>query len=220
MGSQYQDIDLNEDPCIFPNCGHFVTKTSMDGVMDMKAHYVMPDDGDPTTLSGSSEPFSMDEIKVCPTCRGSLRNIARYGRIVRRAMLDEATKKFITWSNAEYLKLAQRLSDVQQNLSKSAHPKTLQSNGRPAKLVMAKGRIKQLYLVRDWVGYGRYKAALALHGEINKFIGKVREEEQPLQRVFDFVQHAARQRQMQQSFTYDGTLFGGFDFPFQSNSRV
>jgi len=34
-------------------------------------------------------------MKSCPTCRGPLRNLNRYSRIVRRALIDEATKKFI-----------------------------------------------------------------------------------------------------------------------------
>lgn len=28
---EYQDIDLDQDPCIFPDCGHFLTVASMDG---------------------------------------------------------------------------------------------------------------------------------------------------------------------------------------------
>ncbi|KAF3070223.1 hypothetical protein CFAM422_006693 [Trichoderma lentiforme] len=55
-----------------------------------------------------AEPFSLEEsgIPVCATCRGSLWNIARYGRIVRRAILDESTKKFIAWAYSRYLSLA------------------------------------------------------------------------------------------------------------------
>ncbi|KAL6803435.1 hypothetical protein GGI42DRAFT_26484 [Trichoderma sp. SZMC 28013] len=60
-------------------------------------------------LGKTFEPFSLDEpgIPVCATCWDSLRNIARYGRIVRRAILDESTKEFIAW--AQYLSLATRL---------------------------------------------------------------------------------------------------------------
>ncbi|KAI1135213.1 hypothetical protein F5Y05DRAFT_185380 [Hypoxylon sp. FL0543] len=205
MLMEYHEIDLNEDPCIFPDCGHFKTMTNMDGVMDMKAHYEISAEGYPTALTNASEPFSMDEVKVCTICRGSLRNIARYGRIVRRAMLDEATKKFVAWSNIEYAKLANNLLDIQERISKTpvlpATPQPPQSN----KKTLATGRLKPLLAVREWLGMKRYKEAFDLWNQINVFIGQVRREEQPLQRVKDFVQHAAQQRKLQGAFAFDET---------------
>ncbi|RYP77679.1 hypothetical protein DL771_001047 [Monosporascus sp. 5C6A] len=205
MGMQYDEINLDEDPCIFPDCGHFITKSNMDGIMDMKAHYHMSEDDNPIAITKASEPFSMNEVKVCPTCRGSLRNIGRYGRIVRRAMLDEATKKFVAWSNSEYLKLADSVVDLQQSLSDSPHPQALSRNTRPAKIALSTGRPKQLHLIRDWVGNDRYSGALSLWHKISAFIGQVRKEEQPFQRVADFVTHAARQRDIQGDFAFDSS---------------
>lgn len=79
--------------------------------MNMATHYELDERGLPTKVNGVLEPFSMEDsgIRVCANCRGSLRNICRYGRIVRRAMLDMATNKFIAWSNAKYPALAERL---------------------------------------------------------------------------------------------------------------
>lgn len=201
MGMHYRYIDLDDDPCIFPDCGHFFTAANMDGVMEMAAHYGMSADGKPTTISNSSKPFSMDEVKVCPTCRGSLRNVARYGRIIRRAMLDEATKKFIGWSGLEYCNLAGRLIDIQEELSDNTIPKrTPQSS---SKKILATGRLKQLELVRDCIGSDRYKTAMALWHEISAFLGRVRKEEQPFQQVANFVQHARRQGQTDLKFAFD-----------------
>ncbi|OTA67744.1 hypothetical protein K449DRAFT_364164 [Hypoxylon sp. EC38] len=211
MCMEYREIDLDEDPCIFPDCGHFKTMTNMDGVMDMKAHYKMSAEGHPTALVNASQPFSMDEVKVCPTCRGSLRNIARYGRIVRRAMLDEATKKFIAWSNIEYAKLANTLLDVQERISKvpmpPAAPQPSQPQpSQPKKKNFPTGRLRPLHLIREWLGSDRYKEALVLWKRINDFIGQVRREEQPFQRVKDFVQHATLQRKLQGAFAFDETM--------------
>ncbi|KAI1423512.1 hypothetical protein F5Y12DRAFT_798354 [Xylaria sp. FL1777] len=205
MGLQYYEVSLDEDPCIFPDCGHFLTKSNMDGLMDLKAHYDMSSDFDscPIAVSSSSTPFSMDEIKTCPTCRGSLRNIARYGRIVRRAILDETTKKFLTWSHGEFLRLAGRLVDVQRSLSNTKVDIAQQQQGPPSKFIKSKGRTQQLHLVRDWVGNSRYKDAIELWNQISTFIGRVRQEEQPLQRVADFVRHAARQRKTTGAFAFD-----------------
>ncbi|KAI1768094.1 hypothetical protein GGR53DRAFT_35773 [Hypoxylon sp. FL1150] len=205
MMMQYHEINLDEDPCIFPDCGHFTTMTNMDGIMDMKAHYEMSTEENPRALTSATQPFSMDEIKTCPTCRGSLRNIARYGRIVRRAMLDEATKKFISWSNIEYSKWATELLNAQERVSKFTFSRTLAQNTKPSKLVVTKGRFKQLQLIRDWVGGNRYVEILKLWHKISGFINQVKKEEQPFQRVGDLVQHASRQRNLGGDFTLDET---------------
>ncbi|RYP42242.1 hypothetical protein DL767_000406 [Monosporascus sp. MG133] len=205
MGMQYHEINLDEDPCIFPDCGHFTTKSNMDGIMDMKAHYHMSDDENPIAIAKASKPFSMKEVKVCPTCRGSLRNISRYGRIVRRAMLDEATKKFIAWSKSECLKLAERVVNLQQSLSEGPYAQDPQRNTHPAKIVLNTGRLKQLDMICDWVGTDRYSGALSLLHKISAFIGQVRKEEQPFQRVADFVSYAARQRGIQGDFAFDSS---------------
>ena len=34
MQSTYEDVDLDEDLVIVPNCGHIMTLSSMDGQMD------------------------------------------------------------------------------------------------------------------------------------------------------------------------------------------
>lgn len=205
MAMSYQEVNLDEDPCIFPDCGHFITKTNMDGLMDLKAHYEMSseEESSPVALLSTSMPFSMDEVKTCPSCRGPLRNIARYGRIVRRAMLDEATKKFIAWSHGEYLKLADQLIDVQVKLAKAEAPPTKQAQEVDQPKLFSKGRFEQLRRVSDWVGNSRYREALRFRNNIHDFLGKVRKEEQPLQRVANHVRHAMRERQAAGTFTID-----------------
>ncbi|KAI1806387.1 hypothetical protein F4811DRAFT_560463 [Daldinia bambusicola] len=204
MGMQYHEIDLNEDPCIFPDCGHFVTKTNMDGIMDMKAHYEISAEDNPTAILNTSQPFSMDEVKVCPNCRGSLRNISRYGRIVRRAMLDEATKKFVTWSQAEYSKLAELLLDIQGHIAEALPPpRTIQKDNRSKRKILPAGRAIPIHRISEWVGGSRYDEALKLWQRISTFLGQVRREEQPFQRVNDFVQHATRLRKIQGVFAFD-----------------
>ncbi|KAI1170055.1 hypothetical protein F4777DRAFT_595622 [Nemania sp. FL0916] len=204
MGSQYHEVNLDEDPCIFPDCGHFLTKTNMDGLMDLKQHYEMSADLDstPIALSNSTKPFSMDEVKTCPSCRGSLRNIARYGKIVRRAMLDEVTKKFITWSHNAFLQLANKLVDVQMDLT-APKGQPQQQKGAVGKLSGYKGRLLQLQVVNEWVGNSRYKAAIQHFNQITTFVHRVRKEEQPLQRVANFVQHAMKQRNITGEFVFD-----------------
>jgi hypothetical protein len=201
MGLEYREIDLNEEPCIFLDCGHFFTRKNMDGVMDMKTHYAMSDIDIPISILKASLPFSVDEVKPCPRCRGSLRSIARYGRIVRRGLLDEATKKFISWSNTEYLRLADRLIDEQLRLQNTPILRPDPAD-RLKKCTAATGRMKQLLLISNWAGRNRYKSILSLWHQISTFAGQVRKEEQPFQRVSDFVRQAVRQRKTDGDFVF------------------
>ena len=106
---KYRDLDLDQTSVVVPRCGHVQTTESMDGLMQMASYYMIREDGKITGLKCSSQPFSSEEVQVCPICRGSLRDIARYGRIVRRAILDFSTKKLLIWSNKHYCPLAQQL---------------------------------------------------------------------------------------------------------------
>ncbi|KAH7304152.1 hypothetical protein B0I35DRAFT_152968 [Stachybotrys elegans] len=193
---EYHEIDLDEQPCIFPDCGHFLTVTSMDGQMDMQAHYEMDGDGFPSALRGATTPFSAESatVKVCANCRGSLRSVGRYGRIVRRAMLDEATKKFIAWSNAYYKKLVQRFLKQQEVLESTPFSKTIATAPSSTRsFASSTSRIKQLHLLKNAVGNGRYEKFIGLRNELHAFAKNVQKEEQPFQRVADLVRHANRQ---------------------------
>ena len=41
-------------------------------------------------------------MRRCPTCRGPLRGVRCHGRIVRRAQLDESTKRLINFAQDQY----------------------------------------------------------------------------------------------------------------------
>lgn len=191
MMGEYKDVDLNEDPCVFPDCRHFLTKSSMDGQMQMGDHYDLDGDGSPTAIKGPSTPFILDgfTVKTCPQCRGSLRSIGRYGRIVRRAMLDESTKKFITWSEERHLQLADKLLQEQLRLENNK----LDSDagvGRPGHLKMTGHIPGQLTQLSKWVSHGRYKSAVQIYMDIHRYRDQVQAKEQPFQRVANFVKHA------------------------------
>lgn len=205
---EYHEINLDEEPCIFPDCGHFLTTSSMDGQMGMGAYYDMDEDGHPIQLGKTSEPFSLDDsgIPVCATCRGSLRNIARYGRIVRRAILDESTKKFIAWSHGQYLSLATRLLEEQEMLGQAGQAKAASPALKGGQLVGSAPRLKQLRELQKIVGKGRYDSIIELWRRIALHANNVRREEQPFQRVADFVQFANRQNMANREFRYDESI--------------
>jgi len=186
----YADIDLDEDPCIFTACGHIFTVTSIDGIMDMAKHYEI-DAATGTFISSktSSEPFSSEELKSCPTCRGSLRNIGRYGRIIRRALLDESAKKLTAWSNRTYQDLAERLAQEQERLLT-----TIDGAIKPNQDIRLAGGIRdQLGVVKNLKTAKRYRQTYNMRNTIAAFADKLRADEQPYTRVRDLVETVRRQ---------------------------
>ena len=201
--SEYRDIDLNADPIVVLDCQHFFTARTLDGLMSMKDFYDLDENGLPVSIKSSSTlQFSKKELKNCPDCRGSLRNVARYGRIVRRALLDESTKKFITWSNAEYVPIAQRLMQEQDVLAGSTKDAKLHNRG----LRLVGDRDHQIVTIRGKGTLRRYGSIFGARRLILYFLESVREAEQPFQRVRDLVEAVRRKK------AGDGVEIVPFDF--------
>lgn len=203
--NEYRGVDLDADPCLFLGCGHFFTKNTMDHQMTMSEYYELDENECPVLVRfDATKAFSMDEVKVCPMCRGSLRNIARYGRIVRRAMLDEASKKFITWAEEQYLKLFDRLLKEQSSLEtlRAGQDGIIgEANQKPLKLTG--NSATQVFSLSKWAGKTRYKAIAKLFLDISKHLHSVNAEEQPFQRVADLVRHANRTHRTRGIFIFD-----------------
>lgn len=200
MGN-YEDIDLDLTPCIFPECGHFLTAQSMDGQMSMAEYYEMDDNSNIVGVKKTlSIPFSLDEIKRCATCRGSLRMINRYGRLIRRAMLDEATKRFIVWSSANYVSLARELQKEQDALtSPSSAPRALATLTPASSLVIGGLKLEgskeqQMKLIQKRFPK-RHAALIALRQKLVSHYISVDGEEHPFKRVRALVQNPRRRRE-------------------------
>ncbi|KAI7024210.1 hypothetical protein KC355_g1500 [Hortaea werneckii] len=163
----------------------------MDGTMDMAAHYeIDPLTGAFTALKSTSEPFSSQELKTCPECRGSLRIINRYGRIVRRALLDESAKKLTAWANRTHHDLAERLANDQCRLLDS-----LEKARKPNQNVRLTNSIDdQLREVKRLRYSNRYRQTLAIRFAVTTFADRLVVDEQPYQRVRDLVETRRRQQ--------------------------
>jgi len=203
---EYREIDLDQEPCIFLTCKHIFTAITLDGQMELSKHYQMSSSGQPTALASSSMPLSEDTVKVCPQCRGSLRNIARYGRIIRRALLDETSKRFIAWSTAEFAKVGSYFLDCQERLDIAATETVRASIGRHGKLAVGGGQLEAVTAVVDWVGDGYFTELMKSRRNITKYSSRVRHEEQPFRRVADFVTHAKRTRKDMGHFSFDESV--------------
>lgn len=207
LGETYKEINLDENPCIFPKCGHFLTMENMDALMELRRHYKVDADGKPIAISSTSDPFSIEDIKRCAHCRGPLRDIARYGRLVRRALLDESTKKLIVSMNREYVPLAQEVSQQIQLLQdtnigerKLPWPKSIQIRGTRSE------QCKKMRQIMNQLVPGRWKAILDVRGRIHDYCNRVALEEQPLIRVYNMVEYARRRNITSRSFEFDNNM--------------
>ena len=201
LSSTFEEVDLDESPCIIPSCGHILTLESMDGHMSMSDFYTTNSEGSIVDLKNSAEPFSASGMKSCPTCRGPLRNLNRYSRIVRRALIDEATKKFIVWANAEFIPLVNEMQAIEAELRETAGGNQKASdNASPEALLSAPlqlngSRDSQISQIGTLTRKeNRYKTIISLRREIKKFLQQVSEKEQPFGRIYDLVQDARRHR--------------------------
>ncbi|KAI8286947.1 hypothetical protein K4K60_013035 [Colletotrichum sp. SAR11_57] len=137
---------------------------------------------------------------------GSLRNISRYGRIVRRGLLDESTKKFISWSNSQWQRLSEAFFSAQD---------ALQDTGKgegafvfPVQKLegynLEGARHEQIAHLLKITGGSRHKAMRRVRNQIVNFLGRVKKDEQPYQRVAHLVWHVNRRRQRDTtSFSFD-----------------
>ena len=201
MSSTFEEVDLDENPCIMPSCGHILTLESMDGHMSMSDFYTTNAEGSIVDLKNSAEPFSASGVKSCPTCRGPLRNLNRYSRIVRRALIDEATKKFIVWANMEFIPLVTKMQAIEAELretaggSQKASDKVSLENPLSGPLQLKGSRDHQISQIGTLTRKeNRYKTIIGLRREIKKYLQQVNEKEQPFGRIYDLVQDARRHR--------------------------
>ncbi|KAI4117370.1 MAG: hypothetical protein LQ345_002382 [Seirophora villosa] len=173
---------------------------SMDGHMEIASYYTVSDD--PCAEN------SIIGLKSSP-----LRNINRYGRIVRRAWIDEATKKFIIWANDQFVPLASRMEQAEAKLRESVtEEQTLKSGQRKVSSALAKislepvrligSRAQQVKVVLKACGENaRYKESFRLRRDIQKFLSEVDEAEQPISRIHALVQDARNHRGVETQFT-------------------
>lgn len=203
MMSQYSDIDLDEDPCIFPACGHFYTIATMDGHLSLGDHYVLDANGLPTALKAPDDGLDVDKTRiVCPHCRRSLREISRYGRVVRRTLLIQSTLKFITWSNNDYVKFYGLFIAAHKALQQNLH----EAGRAETSLCLKASRDEQIRTVKNTMSKPRYGAIVRLRNQIDNFRGLVGSKQQPFKRVQTLVHHARRNQRTTEDFRFDESV--------------
>lgn len=188
----YAEIDLDCDPCLFPQCGHVITASSLDGYLKLADFYEVDETG--AAIKCKAIAWDMNQkVPGCPQCRGTVRNINRYGRAIRQTILAESTKKFINWSMKEYAPLLRGISVVQDDLIETRMESTRKSSILGTLSVELTGSLTgQMQAMKRATKSSRYERLNRLFNKAEEFLKRVQRAEQPFQRVFDLVQHVRR----------------------------
>lgn len=104
--------------------------------------------------------------------------------MVRQGLLAEATKNFISWSNMQYVPLAQTVQDLLEQLSESTAEVSKHFTHLTAVTLHLDGAgDKQIKEMQVALRFPRYRKLAEVHREITKYLETVAEEEQPFRRV-------------------------------------
>lgn len=187
MDTTYAEADLDDDPCLFPPCGHFLTMSTFDGLFAMSDYYEADRSGTYIAITPKKAPYSAKELKLCPECRKPLQMLSRYSHITKRALLQIATQRLLVWAQAQYVDLEDKFQNIETLLMTITEPL-----GRPLKL---EGSREDHIKAISWLPMFSEKSrsgALQCYKDISKLSDRLREQEQPFQRVWMLEQNARR----------------------------
>jgi hypothetical protein len=91
---------------------------SMDMLMGMEDYYEGSIDEEWTSVK--LFPTSTN-VKVCPACQTPVKDIRRYGRIIKKCTLDIQNRKFITKYDVELRKISKRITISFSEMNKTRH---------------------------------------------------------------------------------------------------
>lgn len=157
--------------------------------MEIQDHYIIDKEyGSILEICEPAKPFSSDALKTCPLCRGTFRNLCRYGRIVKRAALDEGGKRFAVWSKREHASLERKALEAEDILS-TFDAKCCK------RLQLANSRKKQIETIKNIDSLSLRKALKAsfdIRQDIVDFQKQIRQEEQPYHKLNTMVANIRR----------------------------
>lgn len=114
----YVEIDIDESPIVVLGCGHFFTGETLDGLVGMTDVYTTNQKGEYAGLQQLSTIPKATKVPSCPDCKRPIRQFAtkRYNRVINRAVMDEASKRFIAKGRNDLEVLEKRLKAVEDSL--------------------------------------------------------------------------------------------------------
>jgi len=84
---------VDAEPVIILPCSHVFTVSTLDGLVGLSCFYMTGDDGHFVGLSPLAAEFS--KVPTCPDCRSPLLSIKRYGRAVKKSLVELSEKRLV-----------------------------------------------------------------------------------------------------------------------------
>ncbi|CAG8514866.1 9304_t:CDS:10, partial [Diversispora eburnea] len=146
MQTTFADVDWTTERMIVLECGHVFTAETLDNLMGNVYH--MDALGNWTGIKPITE--QPGELKRCPNCRSPIKNIQRYGRIIKKCVLDTQNKKFLQKYNHQLKTIHTDLDKILKVLEDNRE-KVLKELRKPdVKQVKDNDNdIKNIYMVTD-----------------------------------------------------------------------
>ncbi|GJJ72575.1 hypothetical protein EMPS_04933 [Entomortierella parvispora] len=90
------ETNVSEDPILVLACGHALTVSTLDGLMEMGQYYKESTNaaGNPTFTAIRAMPGGEVKQVSCPSCRKPIVQLLRYGRRIKDAQLSMRLKKY------------------------------------------------------------------------------------------------------------------------------
>jgi len=111
--TSYGEHDLSEEPVLVLEFGHLFTLSTLDAHVALAQYYA--EDGTALPFSGQ---FS--RVPTCPDCRTPITSTQRYGRPVKKAMIDTHMQRYILLSRREMDIANIKLQALERRLADSA----------------------------------------------------------------------------------------------------
>lgn len=184
--------------------------SSLDGIMELDQHYDTNSETGEIVSPKVSPRIQASETKTkgCPECRVPLRDINRYNRIIKRALLDETTRRFVAFASTKFAGLLDDIQDKEMHFENEKHEFMVE-------WTKTNGEAKSAPQVSNSVT--AYQAeVIRLLQAIDKFTKSVTKEEQPFGRVNNFIKAAVARGQnakKPEAFEFDESLIQtGFQY--------
>jgi len=114
------EIDLDETSILLLGCGHCFTADSLDGMVGISQVYDIDVYGDLIGLKNSS-PELAQSVPKCPDCKCTIRQYTtqRCNRVITRAIIDEASKRFLVSRQESLWKLETEIEELKEKLDEA-----------------------------------------------------------------------------------------------------
>lgn len=172
----YGEIDVNATPIVVLTCGHFFTAETLDGHVEMSEVYEQNGDGKYSGLRAVSA-ISNNSVPRCPDCQCPIQQYAtqRYNRVINRAFMNEASKKFLVNGQVNLQNLEEHIDQLEQELEK-----LIEMTHSP--------ELSHVQVLCSMISEKSSK----MDKEARKFINTVDDKNQPVRKLHDAITKAIR----------------------------